>query len=839
MPLIKTFAVVAVVLVIVKVVRMKTIDTKEEDSVCVEKMLPSQCKYISYQPIEGILNMTQTRFVCTMNRGGFENSTVERLARIWTNCSKLIRESQITLIIKHHSNVTIVDRSFRSIIKIGHYKPKYMLSIEFYDLKGFDIGALFGVNFNRILFETDFNLYRRGRIIKDCKDFINSNSSGFIFYSSSAKTRYINEMSFLRPNNKYSICSLFFREAKINRLAFSYMIHSFYLKRLVSFTDPPIEALAKNQIDFNSQISSFNILDSYGLEINSRLLNPNIFAQTFEFHLICDDINSIDEHVFGSFKSIKRLFFNQQTLIVLFRKQGVAWLKSINSNVNIDVRESKLLIDNYEKLVSITFHEDIRNVYDPQIRFAYDQDLCLYKDFPFNQMIFFRLESEKGLYFFRQNYFFNCAELWILQFMLIFEHRIRNDFKNDFYYLKLNSSNWSSFTACHFERRFDLCRKSSFKVVKNNSNSLEFAVLDFVYLSEFLLTISTTLCSAFGILTNLSVVLVIFHKENAKTMRDKHYIYMCLHCLCNIIIFFTQILNLMNECQFVGFYCSSIHRIVGVQYVKIIFGEYLNNVSRLMANFTYFGFSVCRMSRVGKKHGKFIEEFNKTLRIKKYVGMCLLVSAGLSVCKALRFEINIDKLSLPFPNQFGQNTMRTKWNYVPKYVVISVINGIYDLLNYVVFVLVHLVVDLVLLKKLRLVFQEKEAKLRQMKRAGELEKALNETEDSKRRAIIMVIANSIFNLVTKVPLIITSLNDLRLIALENPDQKNVYKGSYFMLFFRTTFSLRVFCSLERSCLLFQSFSNFLFILSSSLVLFYLKSFDMNFKIAFRFVFSRK
>ena len=215
------------------------------------------------------------------------------------------------------------------------------------------------------------------------------------------------------------------------------------------------------------------------------------------------------------------------------------------------------------------------------------------------------------------------------------------------------------------------------------------------------------------------------------------------------------------------------------------------------------------------------------------------MSAGLSVCKALQYQINFFLPDFSSPYLFFQDGFTKRWYYQPKYVAIAIINGIYDFINYFLFVLVHFVADLVLLKKLRQAIGEKEEKMREMKRAGELEKALKETEDSKKRAINMVIFNSVFNLVTKVPSMVTSLNDLRLLTLEIPnsnfDSENIYRFNPLEI----SFKLRMYCSFERGCLLFQSFCNLLFLLSSAFVLFFLKSFDMNFKNAFHSSFKRK
>lgn len=245
------------------------------------------------------------------------------------------------------------------------------------------------------------------------------------------------------------------------------------------------------------------------------------------------------------------------------------------------------------------------------------------------------------------------------------------------------------------------------------------------------------------------------------------------------------------------------------------------------------------MSRVGREHGKFIMYFNDKLSIKKYLGVCFLISAGLSVCKALQYEINIDSFDLPFPNLFSQNSFKKTWFYIPKYVAITIINGVFDFLNYFLFVMVHLIVDLVLLKKLRRAISEKKQKMIEIKSASELEKALKDAKESEKRALNMVILNSVFNLVSKVPSMITPLNDLKFLTFKKPDQNDTSGWSFYYAPLNIQFTLRVYCALERGCMLFRSFGNFLFLLSSSLVLFFLKSFDMNFKAAFRSTVSQK
>lgn len=224
----------------------------------------------------------------------------------------------------------------------------------------------------------------------------------------------------------------------------------------------------------------------------------------------------------------------------------------------------------------------------------------------------------------------------------------------------------------------------------------------------------------------------------------------------------------MSDCHYpFGYFCSSIRQLEAVQYIKTILGEYFNGVCRLFSNFTYLGFSLCRMSKVGKDHGKLIEFINK-LKMKNYALFCYLLSAG-----ALKFDINLDMPSYEYPVSLIQNSNRY-WFLNPSYVVIIAFNVFYDFLNYFIFVIVHLVVDIVLITKMKRVLAEKERKVKQLNMKG-LEKVIEENKKSKRRLIFMIVSSFLLNFLTKTPLIITSLNDSRiLISKSNYQENNIF-----------------------------------------------------------------
>lgn len=222
----------------------------------------------------------------------------------------------------------------------------------------------------------------------------------------------------------------------------------------------------------------------------------------------------------------------------------------------------------------------------------------------------------------------------------------------------------------------------------------------------------------------------------------------------------------------------------------------------------------------------------------------VLVSAGLSVCKSLQFDINMDYPQYAFPLPVIQNPKRLGWQQSPGHVCVFVINILYNILNYFIFVLVHLGVDFFLIKNFWQAIREKEEKMAKMKRsAHEMENSSRENEESKRRALWMVILNSSVNFCTKLPLMITSLGDLLLIikqpyaALEN-DITISFRVMDQLDRFESKISFSFFCSSIKGCLVFQNFGNCLYLFSLAIIFFFLKRFDKNFKVALQNAFNR-
>lgn len=179
---------------------------------------------------------------------------------------------------------------------------------------------------------------------------------------------------------------------------------------------------------------------------------------------------------------------------------------------------------------------------------------------------------------------------------------------------------------------------------------------------------------------------------------------MGLNAITNLLILMIQMLDLTTECQgFGGIFCSSIRHIPFIQYFKIIVGEYVCNVLRLMSNFTYVAFSLNRLSLVGKSHGKLVV-YVSSLTVRKYLTRVMLLCLILSVVKIFRYHPNFYSPDETYPTQIIFLINRVSFSLM--FVYLS-FNLLFDFINYIAFLIFNLVVDVLLVVALHKTMTEK------------------------------------------------------------------------------------------------------------------------------------
>lgn len=249
-----------------------------------------------------------------------------------------------------------------------------------------------------------------------------------------------------------------------------------------------------------------------------------------------------------------------------------------------------------------------------------------------------------------------------------------------------------------------------------------------------------------------------------------------------------------------------------------------------MSNLVYVGFALNRLSLVGKDHDM-ITQFVSRLSITKFLIFSTVFSIMVSIVKPLQY--NIYRFVLPYPEVdvpilFTSQDLNNIENKKSK--LIFIFNSVYDLINYCLFVGVNMVIDIVLLGRLRRVTKEREAKFN-----CQSEKLRNKIKEenykSVRDVIVLVLMNSLLNFLLKIPITITTLNDFRLEISISTQDFGITPD--FNRAYRFSFTFDKFCYLDRACRLFLKFGQFLYILSLSNNLFFMKRFDKKFRLFYQ------
>lgn len=784
--------------------------------------LPDGCHYIKYSKTYEYISLNCRNYLDRFDMRGLDRSDRIR-------CS-LFSIPFLYLNIRSKNTNQIVDNAFQ-LFKFGRYLNKtYKKNFKFLDVKGFDAKSVINIENTPadIFFYGNFRFYDRAtmRQINSCDDFIGIKYDEFIF-----KQRFYLSIYLSKPENKQTICTLLFNKAVINDFELNYVIKTFYKQNTIEFVSPRNATMR-----INSYIESLHLENIYELEIDSKLVNYEIF-NAISYIYLYGRIKFLQPDLFKPFKMISTISLEDVSFIDLVRRQGIEWIRNLNSHIHVNLSDSSTLKSIFfRSFLKISLvHEKQDNFINKPIEYFSDQDFCILKDYPFDQLVvILPIEIEQYDNTSSETFRLRCSDLWLFQYHMIFDQMGLSipQFASEF----LNQTN---FNRCDFESILKLCNKQTYKIP--STSGIYFTDLDYMTLFELLTMIFSSIISVFGLFFNILVVYVLLNKKNKKLLTEnKHYNYVVANCISNCFVLAIQIFGLINECQYpFGIYCSSIYATLFAQYFKLVVGEFFNCMFRLISSFSYVTFSLGRLSRIGKDNNKFVQFFSD-LSPKIFIVFTVIISTVLSVVKPIRFDINLDEPNLAYPMLFDQNIHRIGWQKRHGFQALLYLNIIYDLVNYCLFVLVNLIIDIVLLRELFKVINEREEKFNNdhlLTSQSAREKFYKENEEAKRRTIKMVIFNSLINFV-KIPLAITTLNDLRIFILHPYSKKNYNDTTH--LFWKTlSISMSDFCSLEKSCLLFQRFGNFLYLISLSLNFFFFKYFDKNFQLAYKQAFNQK
>ncbi|CAF0805419.1 unnamed protein product [Brachionus calyciflorus] len=178
----------------------------------------------------------------------------------------------------------------------------------------------------------------------------------------------------------------------------SKLMHTFYILINLNF-----EKYVENDInDLNSNIHTLVLSQSVKLNINQDLINPHVFRRVSEMR-IYGEINSFQKDLLKYFNNLKSIILDGQNFRKFMHKTAIDWINYLNINKTINPLKMRKVYSNYESIVNISitfnnrnyvlyYYEDFGLLFNVNQTFP-DEDFCIYKNFPFNQLIHIYFDS--------------------------------------------------------------------------------------------------------------------------------------------------------------------------------------------------------------------------------------------------------------------------------------------------------------------------------------------------------------------------------------------------------------------------------------------------------------
>jgi len=215
--------------------------------------------------------------------------------------------------------------------------------------------------------------------------------------------------------------------------------------------------------------------------------------------------------------------------------------------------------------------------------------------------------------------------------------------------------------------------------------------------------------------------------------------------------------------------------------------------------------------------------------IKKYVAVSLFISCGLSVIKGFKYSVNYDgdEISFPISNEFDIiDLFFIKPSFLEAFFIV---NFLFDILNYMVFVIFCSILDIFMVVKLRAFLNDTKNKSKAFLNVLDLfinvqDLSLNSQQNKDlevlNKVIKMVVINTVINFFIKVP--ISFLPTVNLYGqFYNKKEIRLFEKPGFREFYLSLIYSGSFQMIE-------SLSDLLYCFSISIQLFIYKHFDVNF-----------
>ena len=312
---------------------------------------------------------------------------------------------------------------------------RFPTSAIFVNLNGFELDILNDSNqhlsiipYENVEFvyciKCKIDFYSNGRLIQTCQDIIDSNSNNnSLILSLFQIERNILvgfKMFLLDAQFKTRLCPLVFKNSNISHFYLSGLSDMFYKKNILKIEN-------KTFIDLNSNIEYLHFINLNNINIDANLLNPSVFQNTYSVY-ISGQVNMIDGNSLNALESLHIIVFFKDSYRDMIHKNGIKWIRDLNPDLNVNLSNSnEIKTSDFIKLKMIILKpkSSLSNIHLSKL--FPDEDFCLYKDFPFNQLVsVLEFADDNILYeFFNSTrQYYTCTYLWVAQYFYILFNKI-------------------------------------------------------------------------------------------------------------------------------------------------------------------------------------------------------------------------------------------------------------------------------------------------------------------------------------------------------------------------------------------------------------------------------
>ena len=298
------------------------------------------------------------------------------------------------------------------IIEFSKPVIQFYLKFEFHFFKGFDLNLFDekSVNFENYLKRNKMisfkycklDFFHLNRKLTTCQDFIDSNSTDpkSIFQMISKISTYSLAISF--GDSTFRLCPLVFKNFSILDLVFNGE-NTFYSKKLLTFSNDSFKEL-------NSTITEL-FINIVNVELSPDFLHRDVFKEV-KLIKVQLKLKKIHPNLFIELRKVSDFRLDIENLKSLMHDSGIEWIKNMNKEVYCNLSNSNELHDKYSKIKYI-YTGCLKDPSKMALEDVFpDEDFCLYKDFPINQLVTiieycnseYEVDLEKKI---------TCTYLWI------------------------------------------------------------------------------------------------------------------------------------------------------------------------------------------------------------------------------------------------------------------------------------------------------------------------------------------------------------------------------------------------------------------------------------------